>query len=63
MKLILTTATIALLSAAAMSASASTLFEGGKLAPTSIEHASESEGGTKGEGFIYGGFGPYNDSR
>lgn len=63
MKLLLQTATITLLGVAAMSATAGTQFDGGKLSASSIGHTSKSEGGTKGEGFIYGGFGPHNDSR
>lgn len=63
MKLITPTAAAAILFATALAASATT-----QLAPITqsiftAHNASQSASGSHGEGFIYGGYGPYNDSR
>jgi hypothetical protein len=65
MKLIMTTATIAFISAAAGAAIAGTHPTLIGKTPTSATTAHSDSGtqGSHGEGFIYGGFGPYNDSR
>ncbi len=63
MKLILTTATAALLSVAALSAHASVQLDLGNHTSFAMSDSAKTDGGTRGEGFIYGGFGPHNDSR
>ena len=63
MKLILTAAILALVSTAAFAASSNNYIGAGEieLSVQSTDNAGDNR--SAGEGYIYGGFGPYNDSR